>query len=74
MVAGPGTGKIYMFNMVLQNKQTSLTLTFINTLVEDLALALCGLTDAKTLHSFARSILASSTGRLIKFFQSFRPL
>lgn len=68
MVAGPGTGKTYMFNMVLQNKQTSLTLTFINTLVEDLALALCGLTDAKTLHSFARSILASSTGRSIKIF------
>ncbi len=68
VVAGPGTGKTYLFEMVLRNKQTSLTLTFINALVEDLALVLCGLTDAKTLHSFARGILASSTGRSVKIF------
>lgn len=55
IVAGPGTGKTYLFTEILQNAvgNKKLTLTFINALVDDLALELCGLADVRTLHSFA---------------------
>jgi superfamily I DNA/RNA helicase len=58
IVAGPGTGKSHLFEQVLSQtagKQT-LTLTFINALVEDLALALCGMSEVRTLHGYALSI------------------
>lgn len=57
VVAGPGTGKTYLFKEILKNKKKSLTLTFVNALVEDLSLDLYGLSDVKTLHGFARGIL-----------------
>jgi superfamily I DNA/RNA helicase len=66
VVAGPGTGKTYLFNKILAGKKNSLTLTFVNSLVEDLSLELCGLSDVKTLHSYARSILSKSCGSNIK--------
>jgi superfamily I DNA/RNA helicase len=66
VVAGPGTGKTYLFNKILAGKKNCLTLTFVNSLVEDLSLELCGLSDVKTLHSYARSILSKSCGRNIK--------
>jgi superfamily I DNA/RNA helicase len=59
VVAGPGTGKTYLFKKILADKQNSLTLTFINSLVEDLSIELYGLSTVKTLHSFALSILNS---------------
>ncbi len=59
VVAGPGTGKTYLFKKVLEGKTNSLTLTFVNSLVEDLALELCGMSEVKTLHGFARSVLPS---------------
>jgi superfamily I DNA/RNA helicase len=68
VVAGPGTGKTFLFSKVLEGKKNTLTLTFINSLVEDLSLELCGLSDVKTLHSFARSTLAASTGKKIPIF------
>ena len=58
VVAGPGTGKTSLFKEILEGKKNSLTLTFVNALVEDLSLDLCGLSDVKTLHSFARSALS----------------
>ncbi len=66
VVAGPGTGKTYLFKKILGGKQNSLTLTFINSLVEDLSLELYDLSDVRTLHSFARSIFSSITKKSIK--------
>lgn len=68
VVAGPGTGKTYLFNRILEGKKNSLTLTFVNSLIEDLSLELCGLSDVRTLHSYARSILSKSSGRNLKIF------
>jgi len=58
VVAGPGTGKSHLFEQFFATKpgQKVLTLTFINALVEDLALALCGISEVRTLHGFALSI------------------
>jgi superfamily I DNA/RNA helicase len=58
VVAGPGTGKTYLFRKILEGKKNCLTLTFVNSLVSDLSLELCGLSEVKTLHSFALGILA----------------
>ncbi|MFH0773443.1 MAG: AAA family ATPase [bacterium] len=57
VVAGPGTGKTYLFKQVLEGKKNTLTLTFVNSLVEDLSLDLYGLSNVRTLHSYARSVL-----------------
>ena len=38
VVAGPGTGKTYLFKEVVKGKTNTLTLTFVNALVEDLSL------------------------------------
>lgn len=53
VVAGPGTGKTFLFKKVLEGKSKTLTLSFVNSLVEDLSLELCGLSDVRTLHGFA---------------------
>ncbi len=57
VVAGPGTGKTYLFEELFASKEgaNKLTLTFINALVEDLSLELRGISDVKTLHSYALS-------------------
>ena len=55
VIAGPGTGKTYLFKKLLEGKKNSLTLTFVNSLVEDLSLDLCGMSEVRTLHSFARA-------------------
>lgn len=60
-VGGPGTGKTYLFTEILKKKNRSLTLTFVNSLVEDLSLVLCGLSEVRTLHSFARSLVGRTT-------------
>ena len=39
VVAGPGTGKTYLFKRILKGKKKALTLTFINSLIEDLSLS-----------------------------------
>lgn len=67
VVGGPGTGKTYLFKKILDGKNKTLTLTFVRSLVEDLSLELCGISDVKTLHSFAYSIL-SKTSENIKIF------
>lgn len=68
VVAGPGTGKTYLFKKVLEGKENTLTLTFVNALVEDLSLELCGLSDVKTLHGFARSALGAQKQDEVKVF------
>ena len=64
VVAGPGTGKTYLFKKIIEGKNNTLTLTFVNALVEDLSLELYGISDVKTLHSFARSTLGSNIGTI----------
>ncbi len=68
IVAGPGTGKTHLFKEVLKDKTETLTLTFVSSLVEDLSLELYGLSDVKTLHSFARSELSRVTKNSVKVF------
>ena len=68
VVAGPGTGKTYLFKTVLLGKAQTLTLTFVNALVEDLSLELFGLSDVKTLHGFARGQLERSTRKKVQVF------
>lgn len=68
VLAGPGTGKTYMFKTVLRGKGKTLTLTFINALVEDLSLELCGLSDVKTLHGFALAQLRRATNRKVRVY------
>lgn len=54
VVGGPGTGKTFLFKEILKRKNKSLTLTFVNPLVDDLSLKLYGISSVKTLHSFAQ--------------------
>lgn len=68
VVAGPGTGKTYLFKEILKGKTKTLTLTFVNPLVEDLSLELCGISDVRTLHGFARSALGTATSGTVKVF------
>jgi len=68
VVAGPGTGKTYLFREVLEGKKKTLTLTFVNALVEDLSLGLYGLSEVRTLHAFARHQLTKITGENIQVF------
>ncbi|HTV54140.1 MAG TPA: UvrD-helicase domain-containing protein [Terriglobia bacterium] len=62
VVGGPGTGKTSLFKEVLKDKSKTLTLTFINALVEDLSLDLLGISEVRTLHGFARMVLAQVDG------------
>lgn len=64
VMAGPGTGKSYLFQQVAkslreQGKENILVLTFINELVKDLAIDMHGLAEVFTLHSFAAKKLQS---------------
>lgn len=68
VVAGPGTGKTYLFRHVLAGKSNTLTLTFVNALVEDLSLELFGLSDVRTLHGFARQQLEKITRKPVAVF------
>jgi superfamily I DNA/RNA helicase len=63
VIAGPGTGKSHLFRLVCEDnikndRKNNITLTFINELVNDLSKDLDGLSDVKTLHSFALSRLS----------------
>lgn len=71
VVAGPGTGKTFLFKKVIEGKKNALTLTFVNALVQDLSLDLYGMSDVKTLHSFARGALRKITGNEVKIFSKF---
>lgn len=68
VVAGPGTGKTYLFKQAIKGKQNTLTLSFVNSLVQDLSLELCGLSDVRTLHGYARHALATATKQRVRIF------
>ena len=60
IVAGPGTGKSFLFQQICKRKLDEgsakiLALSFINELVDDLSQDLYQLAEVKTLHSFALS-------------------
>ena len=59
VVAGPGTGKSFLFEQLIKKKQSEgknnfLAITFIGKLGDSLADDLAGLADTYTLHGFAR--------------------
>ncbi len=65
IVAGPGTGKSYLFQEVIKKKKKEgkkkfLAITFIGKLCDELADDLAGLADTKTLHGFAREFVIST--------------
>jgi len=66
IVSGPGTGKTYLFKKILEEKRNCLTLSFVNSLIDDLSLELYGLSTVKTLHGFARSELSRIAGKGIE--------
>lgn len=60
IVAGPGTGKSFLFQQICKRKMREkgakiLALSFINELIDDLSRDLHDLAEVKTLHSFALS-------------------
>jgi len=68
VVGGPGTGKTCLFEKIIQGKNKSLTLTFVNELVDDLSLELYGISTVKTLHSYAQRELSHLLKKKIKIF------
>jgi superfamily I DNA/RNA helicase len=68
VVAGPGTGKTYLFREILRNKPKSLTLTFINALVADLSLELGDASEVCTLHSYAKQLLGKLKKAPVRIF------
>lgn len=66
VVAGPGTGKTTLFAKLLTRRGgDTLTLSFINALVDDLALGLYGISEVRTLHGFSARVLRQETGAKI---------
>jgi len=62
IVAGPGTGKSYLFGEIIKKKRKEgksnfLAITFIGKLGDALASDLCGSARTTTMHSFARSFV-----------------
>lgn len=62
VVAGPGTGKSYMFGELIKDRRKKgktnfLAITFIGKLGDALADDLCGFAKTTTMHSFARSFV-----------------
>jgi len=62
IIAGPGTGKTYIFKAILGrikriSGEEGLTLTFIRNLVADLKIYLAGLAKVSTFHAFCKSRL-----------------
>lgn len=62
VVAGPGTGKSYLFEQIIKKKQKEgknnfLAITFIGKLGDNLADDLAGLAKTMTLHGFARQFV-----------------
>jgi len=71
IIAGPGTGKSFLFqevckNLRAQNRTNILTLSFINELVDDLAVDLFNLSEVRTLHSLALSKLPTKSKMFLK--------
>ena len=65
VVAGPGTGKTHLFKLALKGKPKSLTLSFINSLVQDLSLESvrkdhCGLHSFRSMRRMEASLRNAS--------------
>jgi len=61
IVAGPGTGKSFLFSELIKKKKSEgktnfLAITFIGKLGDSLADDLCGLAETVTMHGFARAL------------------
>ncbi len=68
VVAGPGTGKSFLFQEAIktakeEGKRKFLALTFMGKLCDELADDLAGLATTKTLHGFAREFVLSQLGK-----------
>jgi len=68
VVAGPGTGKTFLFKKILNGRTKTLTLSFVNSLVDDLSLELYGISEVRTLHSFGRSELSKLLKKKINIY------
>jgi len=73
IIAGPGTGKTFIFQSLFRKiKRTSteegLALTFIRNLVADLKIELAGLAKVATFHSFCKSVLQSFKNDEFEYF------
>lgn len=68
VVAGPGTGKTYLFKRIAAKKSKCLTLSFVNSLVDDLSLDLFGLSKVYTLHGYAAHILKKALVETVEIF------
>ncbi len=68
VVAGPGTGKTFLFKKILNGKTKTLTLSFVNSLVDDLSLELYRISEVRTLHSFGRSELSKLLRKKINIY------
>ena len=67
IVAGPGTGKSYLFTELIKQKQKEgksdfVAITFIGKLGDALADDLCGLAETLTMHGFARKLVLGHCG------------
>jgi hypothetical protein len=67
IVAGPRTGKSFLFSEIIKMKRAEgkvkfLAITFIGKLGDALADDLCGLATTMTMHSFARSFVLDAIG------------
>lgn len=68
VLGGPGTGKTYLFKNILVGKDKTLTLTFVNALVDELSLELYGYSEVKTLHGFALGQLKALSRKKVRIF------
>ena len=71
IMAGPGTGKTFLFQQICKRKLEEgeskiLALSFINELVDDLSRDLYQLAEVKTLHSFALSKIPSEKNMFLR--------
>ncbi|MCX6753244.1 MAG: AAA family ATPase [Candidatus Nomurabacteria bacterium] len=67
IVAGPGTGKSFLFQELIKEKKKQgktdfVAITFIGKLGDALADDLCGLAETVTMHGFARKFVLASCG------------
>jgi superfamily I DNA/RNA helicase len=75
VVAGPGAGKTDLFKRLLTERVgDNLALTFINSLVEDLAKALEGLASVNTFHGYAKHLLHQFAVRGLSHAFNYYPL
>jgi len=73
VIAGPGTGKTYLFKSLLgavrcNSSESGLVLTFIKNLVRDLKTELDGLAHVSTFHAYCKFILYTFKNRRFEYY------